>query len=60
MATPQEKRAAQPSTVASCSVTDCVYNESQECHAGEINVRFGEQGNAICATYNPEKPKPRP
>jgi hypothetical protein len=60
MATPQEKRAAQPSMVASCSVTDCVYNEDRECHAGEIDVRVGAQGGAICATYDPEKPRARP
>lgn len=60
MATPQEKPAAHPSAVASCSVTDCVHNENRECHAGEIDVRM-EQGNAICATYETEEqPKPRP
>lgn len=60
MATPQEKRARHPSTVASCSATDCTYNENRECHAGEIEVRMANGGQAICATYEPETPKPRP
>jgi hypothetical protein len=59
MANPQEKRAAEPSAVASCTVTDCTYNEERECHAGEIRVEIGSQG-AVCATYNPQKPKARP
>lgn len=60
MATPQEKRAPHPSAVASCDVTDCVHNENRDCHAGEIDVRIGQQGNAICATYKTGEPKPRP
>lgn len=59
MANPQEKRSAQPSAVASCSATDCSYNENRECHAGEIQVEMGAQG-AVCGTYNPQKPKARP
>lgn len=59
MANPQEKRAAETSAVASCSATDCTHNENRECHAGEIHVEVGGQG-AICATYNPRKPKARP
>ena len=59
MQNPQEKRAAAPSAVAACSVTDCVHNENRECHAGEITVEVGAQG-AVCATYRPEKPKARP
>jgi hypothetical protein len=45
--------------VASCSATDCSYNENRECHAGEIRVEMGAQG-AICGTYDPRKPKARP
>jgi hypothetical protein len=59
MANPMEKRAAAPSAVASCSATDCTYNENQECHAGEIRVEMSPQG-AICGTYDPRKPKARP
>lgn len=59
MAQPQEKRAAQPSAVASCSMTDCTYNESHECHAGEIRVEMGA-GGAVCGTYTPEKGRARP
>lgn len=59
MANPQERREAAPSAVASCSATDCTYNESRECHAGEIHVEMNGQG-AICGTYDPRKPKARP
>ena len=59
MAEPQEKRATAHSAVASCSATDCSFNENRECHAGEIQVEMGGQG-AICGTYNPRKPKNRP
>ena len=59
MANPQEKRAAQPSAVAACTVTDCKFNENQDCHAGEIRVEVGAQG-AVCATYTPEKNRARP
>ncbi len=59
MANPMEKRAAAPASVASCSATDCVHNESNECHAGEIRVEMGGQG-AICGTYQPTTPKTRP
>jgi hypothetical protein len=59
MANPQERRAAEPSMVASCSATDCSHNENRECHAGEIRVEMGAQG-AVCGTYNPQKSKARP
>jgi hypothetical protein len=59
MANPQEKRAAQASTVGSCSVTDCKFNEDRECHAGEIRVEVGAQG-AVCGTYTPERNRARP
>lgn len=59
MANPQEQHRAAPSAVASCSATDCTYNEDRECHAGEIRVEMGGQG-AICGTYTPRKPKARP
>lgn len=59
MASPQEKASAAASTVAACSVTDCTHNEDRECHAGEIRVEVGSQG-AVCATYDPGKPKARP
>lgn len=59
MANPQEQRAPAQSTVASCSATDCTYNENQECHAGEIRVEMGGNG-AICGTYDPRKARPRP
>lgn len=59
MADPQERRATAHSTVASCSATDCTFNENHECHAGEIRVEMGGQG-AICGTYTPSKPKMRP
>lgn len=59
MTNPQQDRAPAPSAVASCSATDCSYNENQECHAGEIRVEMSGQG-AICATYEPRRTKPRP
>ena len=59
MSTPQEKRAAAPSAVASCSATDCSFNHDRECHAGEIRVEMGGQG-AVCGTYNPTRAKARP
>lgn len=59
MANPQERQRGEPSAVASCSVTDCVHNEDRDCHAGEIRVEVGPQG-AVCATYTPEKNRPRP
>jgi hypothetical protein len=59
MANPQEKHAAAPSSVASCSATDCTHNENRECHAGEIRVEMGPQG-AICGTYDPRRAKARP
>jgi hypothetical protein len=59
MANPQEKQAPAPSAVAACTVTDCTFNEDKECHAGEIRVEVGAQG-AVCATYQPTKPKARP
>jgi hypothetical protein len=59
MVNPQEKRASARSAVAACSATDCMHNEDRECHAGEIRVEMGAQG-AICATYDPQKPKTRP
>jgi hypothetical protein len=59
MANPQEKRAESPSAVASCAATDCQHNENRECHAGEIKVEMGPQG-AVCGTYSPSTPRPRP
>jgi hypothetical protein len=59
MANPMERRAPAVSTVASCNATDCTYNENRECHAGEIHVEMSGDG-AICGTYQPRRPKPRP
>lgn len=59
MANPQERRAAEASTVGSCSATDCKFNENHECHAGEIRVEMSAQG-AVCGTYSPEKGRARP
>lgn len=59
MANPKERHEAAPSAVASCSATDCTHNEDRECHAGEIRVEMGAQG-AVCATYDPRRPKARP
>lgn len=59
MANPKERHEAAPSAVASCSATDCTYNENRECHAGEIQVEMSAQ-RAICGTYSPRKPKARP
>lgn len=59
MANPQERHQAAASAVASCSATDCTHNENRECHAGEINVEMSARG-AICATYDPRRPKARP
>ena len=59
MANPMEKRAPAVSAVASCTATDCTYNENRECHAGEIHVEMGANG-AVCGTYQPRRPKARP
>ncbi|HEX6925591.1 MAG TPA: DUF1540 domain-containing protein [Longimicrobiaceae bacterium] len=59
MAEPQERPTTAQSRVASCSATDCTYNENRECHAGEIRVEMGAQG-AVCGTYTPQKAKVRP
>jgi hypothetical protein len=59
MANPQERSQTAASTVRSCTATDCRHNESQECHAGQIEVKMGGQG-AVCGTYSPEEPKARP
>ncbi len=59
MANPQEKPRAETSRVAECTVTDCKYNEHEDCHAGEIRVQIGAQG-AVCGTYEPEGGAARP
>jgi hypothetical protein len=60
MANPQEQRAAAASVVGACTVTDCVHNQNEECHAGQIQVQMGAQG-AVCGTYRPESAnRPRP
>jgi hypothetical protein len=60
MANPQERPSAQASVVAACTVTNCVHNRNEECHAGQIEVRVGAQG-AVCGTYRPEgAERPRP
>jgi hypothetical protein len=59
MANPQRQPTPGASTVANCTATDCMHNENEECHAGQIQVRIGNQG-AVCGTYTPEKPKARP
>ena len=59
MANPMERRETAASAVASCSATDCTYNQNRECHAGEIHVEMSPNG-AICGTYQPRRPKPRP
>jgi hypothetical protein len=60
MANPIEQRAAAASVVGACTVTDCVHNQNEECHAGQIEVKVGAQG-AVCGTYKPEgNLRPRP
>ena len=60
MANPLQNQSAQTSVVGACTVTDCVHNQAQECHAGQIEVRVGAQG-AVCGTYKPEgRDRPRP
>ncbi len=60
MANPMENRAPETSVVAACTVRDCVHNQNEECHAGQIEVRVGPQG-AACATYKPGgEARPRP
>jgi hypothetical protein len=41
------------STVSSCDVTNCTYNQARQCTAGSIMVAFVD-GMAHCATYTPE------
>lgn len=60
MQNPMEKPKAQASVVGACTVTDCTFNESEECHAGSIQVKVGSSG-AVCGTYTPERStRPRP
>ncbi|MBX6365379.1 MAG: DUF1540 domain-containing protein [Gemmatimonadetes bacterium] len=59
MAEPMRQPTPAISRVASCTATDCVHNRDRQCHAGEIEVRMSADG-AICGTYEPEKPRPRP
>jgi hypothetical protein len=60
MQQPQERPQAHTSVVGACTVTDCRFNEAHECHAGQIEVRVGQDG-AHCATYTPEaSTRPRP
>lgn len=60
MQNPKEKAMPQTSVVASCTVTDCKFNEGHECHAGSIEVRVSGNG-AECGTYSPEgNTRPRP
>jgi hypothetical protein len=56
----QQKPLPQTSVVGACTVTDCKFNESHECHAGTIEVRVSGSG-AECGTYSPEgSTRPRP
>jgi hypothetical protein len=60
MQNPMERPQAQTSVVGACTVTDCKFNESHECHAGQIEVRVSGNG-AECGTYTPEgNTRPRP
>ena len=60
MQNPMERPAAKQSVVGACTVTDCKFNENQECNAGSIEVRVSGAG-AECATYTPEaSTRPRP
>jgi hypothetical protein len=60
MQNPGQRAQANASVVGSCSVTDCRFNDHQECHAGQIEVRVGPDG-AHCGTYQPEgNLRPRP
>ena len=59
MAEPQMKRSAGATAVASCAATDCTHNEDEECKAGSIEMRMSD-GQAVCGTYEPDKPKARP
>ncbi len=56
----QEQPSAQTSVVAACTVVDCKFNDHEECHARQIEVKVGPDG-AHCATYTPEgSQRPRP
>jgi hypothetical protein len=59
MADAQKQPAAQPAAVASCAATDCAHNEDRNCTADSIQVAVTD-GQAVCGTYTPEKPKARP
>jgi hypothetical protein len=59
MADAQPQSRSHSSVVGSCSATDCRHNEDRECHAGEILVQINA-GSAVCGTYSPESPQPRP
>lgn len=59
MAEAQRNPAAQPAAVASCAATDCAHNDERTCTADRIQVAIAD-GQAVCGTYTPEKPKARP
>lgn len=59
MAETQPKANTRSSVVGECTATDCRHNEDRECHAGEIVVQMNGNG-AVCGTYAPETPRPRP
>lgn len=60
MAEPQKQGAPKASTVASCSATDCIHNENEDCMAGTIRVDMSQDGHAVCRTYQSESPRTRP
>lgn len=60
MAETQRRDVPGASTVASCSATDCIHNENEECTAGSIRVAMSEDGRATCRTYESESPRVRP
>lgn len=60
MAETQRREAPRASTVASCSATDCIHNENEDCTAGSIRVAMSKDGHATCQTYESESPRARP
>lgn len=55
-----EAARSEHATVASCAATECRHNEGKACHASEVRMTVGADGQAVCGTYEAGTPKARP
>ncbi len=59
MAEAQRKESSELAVVSACDATDCAHNEDRNCHADSVSIQI-QNGTAVCGTYTPESPRPRP